>query len=209
MKVSGKAISLAPLRGSLLDQRDGLVDGRIEIEKDRRRLNHRHLVFLMNQTHRIVPFALKADNRWVASLQPWQRAPLVCSGTKTCLNLQMDAGCRCAAGRREAGRRRYWRGCSRHSRGETPNRCLKMRLKWARSLKPHAKAISPMCRAWMRGVGKIALAALQPLRLHVAAERGLFGGHQVAGVTRRDSCRRRGARQRQFGIGADASGYNS
>src|SRR3981189_1329362 len=28
----------------------------------------------------------------------------------------------------------------------------------------------------IRGVGKVALAALQPLRLHVAAERGLFGG---------------------------------
>ena len=51
------------------------------------------------------------------------------------------------------------------------------------------------------GVGKIALATLQPLRLDVTAERGLFGGHQIAGVTRRDSCRRRSARQRQFGIG--------
>src|SRR5215216_4778130 len=48
----------------------------------------------------------------------------------------------------------------------------------------------------VRWVAKVALAALQPLRLDVAAERGLFGGHQIAGVTRRDSCRRRGARQR-------------
>src|ERR1044071_7591321 len=46
------------------------------------------------------------------------------------------------------------------------------------------------------GVGQIALAALQPLRLDVAAERGLFGGHQIAGVTRRDSGRCRCARQR-------------
>src|SRR5881397_3676388 len=45
-------------------------------------------------------------------------------------------------------------------------------------------------------VGKIAFATLQPLRLHVATERGLFGGHQIAGVTRRDSGRRRSARQR-------------
>src|SRR6187431_3663018 len=51
------------------------------------------------------------------------------------------------------------------------------------------------------GVGEIALATLKPLRLHVSAERGLLGGHQIAGVTRRDSGRRRGARQRQFGIG--------
>src|SRR5947199_5986224 len=51
------------------------------------------------------------------------------------------------------------------------------------------------------GVGEVTLAALQPLRLHVAAERGLFGGHQIAGVAWRDSCRRRSARQRQFGIG--------
>src|SRR5436309_15928064 len=43
----------------------------------------------------------------------------------------------------------------------------------------------------IRGVGKIALAELQPLRLDVAAERGLFGGHQIAGVTRRDCGRRR------------------
>src|SRR5881394_842884 len=53
----------------------------------------------------------------------------------------------------------------------------------------------------VRRVGEVALAALQSLRLHVAAERGLFGGHQIAGVARRDSCRRRGARQREFGIG--------
>src|SRR5688572_28368931 len=39
------------------------------------------------------------------------------------------------------------------------------------------------------GVAEIALAALQPLRLDVAAERGLFGSHQIAGVARRDSCR--------------------
>src|SRR3954463_1482455 len=51
------------------------------------------------------------------------------------------------------------------------------------------------------GVGKIALAALQPLGLEAAAERGLFGGHQIAGVTRRDSRRRCCARQREFGSG--------
>src|SRR3954465_1576415 len=51
------------------------------------------------------------------------------------------------------------------------------------------------------GVGQIALAALQPLRLDVTAERGLFSGHQVAGVARRNSGGRRRARQRQFGIG--------
>ena len=33
----------------------------------------------------------------------------------------------------------------RHSRGETLNRCLKMRLKCARSVNPQAKAISPAC----------------------------------------------------------------
>ena len=87
----GKRDQLRALRRSLLDQRDGLVHGGVEIEKDRRRLNHRHLVFLMNQTHRTIPFALATDNRSVQSLQPWQRAPLVCSGTKTCLNAQMDA----------------------------------------------------------------------------------------------------------------------
>src|SRR6185295_13413500 len=86
----GKGDQLRALRGSFLDQRDGLVHGSIEIEKDRRRLNHRHLVFLMNQTHRINPFALEADTRWVQSLQPWQRAPLVRGGTKTCLNRQVD-----------------------------------------------------------------------------------------------------------------------
>jgi hypothetical protein len=52
------------------------------------------------------------------------------------------------ARRSEAG---YCVGCSRHSRGEAPNRCLKMRLKWARSLKPQAKAISLTCRAICAG----------------------------------------------------------
>src|SRR6187399_922110 len=57
------------------------------------------------------------------------------------------------------------------------------------------------------GVGQVALATLKPLRLHVPAERGLLGGHQIAGVTRRDSGRRRAAatiRDRR-----DASGYGS
>src|SRR5260370_24021182 len=55
-----------------------------------------------------------------------------------------------AAGQETTGKS-YCAGCSRHSRGEAPNLCLKIRLKWARSLKPHANAMSPMCLAAWAG----------------------------------------------------------
>ena len=50
------------------------------------------------------------------------------------------------------------------------------------------------------GVRQIALASLQTLDLDVAAERGLLGGHQIAGIARRDSNGGGRARHRQFGI---------
>jgi hypothetical protein len=53
-----KRDQLCALCGSLFDQADGLVHRCIEIEKNRRRLNHRHLVFLMNETHRCHPFRI-------------------------------------------------------------------------------------------------------------------------------------------------------
>ena len=52
----------------------------------------------------------------------------------------------------------------------------------------------------LRGVRQIALASLQTLHLDIAAERDLFGGHQIAGIARRNSNSRRGARHRQFGV---------
>src|SRR5258708_24521838 len=50
------------------------------------------------------------------------------------------------------------------------------------------------------GVRQIALASLQTLQLDVAAERGLFGGHQIAGIAWRDSCGGGCARHRQFRV---------
>ena len=81
-----KRDQLCALRGRLIDQGDGLVHRCIKIEKNRRRLNHRNLVFLMNETHRCHPFALRDQLPWVRRLQPQRAAPLVRSGMKTCLN---------------------------------------------------------------------------------------------------------------------------
>ena len=54
----GKRDQLRALCGGLIDQRDGLVHRCIEIEKNRRRLNHRNPVFLMNETHRLSSFRI-------------------------------------------------------------------------------------------------------------------------------------------------------
>ena len=151
------------LAGCLIDQADGLVHRCIKIEKNRRRLNHRHLVFLMNETHRCHPFRVAKPT----TMGPEATAT---AGHGACPqrneNLSLPAGWRPKAagpaaspvhgsdahdGKKPDREPDYCFGCSRHSRGEAPNLCLKIRLKWARSLKPHANAMSPTCRAICAG----------------------------------------------------------
>ena len=166
----------------------------------RRRLNHRDFVFLVNETHRNHPLTCRGEptNRCGAAYS-FAAAALVRSGTKTCLNRWLAGrACRCrnARPKREEpdGKgllRRVLAPFAR--RGAEP--LFEDPAEMGEVVKAPRECDVADMPGHVGGIRQVALASIQALHLDVAAERDLLGGHQVAGIARRDSHRRRCARQ--------------
>src|SRR6266481_6780368 len=150
----------------------------------------------MNETHRRHPFAWGDRQSWVRSLQPCLGAPLVRGRTKTCLNWRIGVQ---AAALPHAGPRRCRDSKRARSEDGLPRRVLApFARRGAEPLLEDPAEVGEVVEApcecdvadmpgGMGGVRQLAPASLQTLHLDIAAERGLFGGHQITGIARRDS----------------------
>src|SRR5213078_3258116 len=120
-------------------------------------------------------FRVATDTRWVTTLQPWQRAPLVCGGTKTCLNAQTNAGWLWRGRKEGAGRTALLARLLAPFARRDAEPLLEDSAEMGEVVEAPREGDLADIPGLIRRVAKIALAALQPLRLDVAAERSLFG----------------------------------